>query len=256
MNLYEKITKKLSDTFFIYRSAFLPKSSLKVECPSCGWKGPEFLPNAARKNARCPKCDSKERHRLYFLYLKTVIPTNRQLKVLHFAPEKIITRLFRSFQNIDYLSADLNPAKAMVKQDITQTTFADNTFDIIFCSHVLEHIPDDQMAMKELRRILKPDGFAILQVPVKDNFNGKRIDKTYEDFSITDPAERAKAFGQFDHVRVYGRDFSERLQKAGFKVRIDKFAESLGEVNIRRYAILPDDPTTNETEGWIYYCQK
>jgi SAM-dependent methyltransferase len=184
------------------------------------------------------------------------VPTNRQLKVLHFAPEKIITRLFQSFKNIDYLSADLDPTKAMAKQDITNTTFADNSFDIIFCSHVLEHIPDDHQAMKEIRRILRPDGFAILQVPVKDNFNGIRIEKTYEDFNITDPKERAIAFGQFDHVRVYGRDFKDRLEKAGFKVRIDKFADTLGEANIRKYAILPEDPTTNETEGWIYHCLK
>ncbi len=116
-----------------------------------------------------------------------MIPAGKSLKVLHFAPEKILTQLFRSYTSIDYLSADLNPAKAMVKQDITGTTFNDNAFDIIFCAHVLEHIPDDGKAMRELRRILKPDGFAILQVPIKDHFNGRDITTTYEDFSITDP---------------------------------------------------------------------
>lgn len=259
MNLYQKVSKKLSDLYHTHVSPVLAGSNgQRVECPFCGWKGPAFLPNGlhVRKNSRCPKCDSLERHRLYYLYLQRIIPAGRQLKVLHFAPEKILTRLFRSYTNIDYLSADLNPAKAMVKQDITGTTFEDNSFDIIFCAHVLEHIPDDGKAMRELRRILKPDGFAVLQVPIKDCYNGRTITSTYEDFTITDPAGREKAFGQHDHVRVYGRDFKDRLEKAGFQVRVDKFIASLGEEAVKHYALLPQDTTVTETEGWIYYCTK
>jgi len=259
MNLSQRASKKLSDLYHTHLSPVLAGSKgRKVECPFCGWQGPEFLPNGLpeRRNSRCPKCDSLERHRLYYLYLQQVIPANKPVKVLHFAPEKILTRLFRSYTNIDYLSADLNPAKAMVKQDITGTTFDDNSFDIIFCAHVLEHIPDDIKAMRELRRILKPDGFAILQVPIKDHFNGRDITTTYEDFSITDPKERERAFGQFDHVRVYGRDFKDRLEKAGFTVRPDKFLETLGPEKVKRYAVLPQDETATETEGWIYFCTK
>jgi SAM-dependent methyltransferase len=257
MNFSQKLSKKVSDVYHSYSPILLPASRLKVECPFCGWKGTSFLPNGvdARPNARCPKCNSLERHRLYYLYLKKVIPADRPVKVLHFAPEKILSNLFRSFPKVEYLSADLNPAKAMVKQDITAITYPDASFDIIFCSHVLEHIPDDLLAMRELRRVLKPGGFALLQVPVKDHFNGRVIEKTYEDFTITDPKGRQQAFGQFDHVRVYGRDFKDRLEKSGFQVSVEKFAESLSPALLQRYALLPQGVTATETEGWIYHCR-
>jgi predicted SAM-dependent methyltransferase len=219
-----------------------------VNCPLCNWKGDEFLPfgvkpSKPRKNAMCPKCGSLERHRLYYLYLnlRKIIDPNKKLNVLHFAPENIITFAFRSFENINYLSADINPGSAMVKEDITNISFDDNSFDIVFCSHVLEHIEDDIKAMKEIHRILKPDGFAILQVPIAD------MDKTFEDFTITDPNEREKVFGQNDHVRIYGRDYKDRLIKSGFNVKIDKFIDDLGEHNVKRFALL------NES---IYFCTK
>lgn len=257
MNLYQKALKKASDIFHTY-APLLSFSSPKVECPFCGWKGKSFLPNGVdvRQNARCPKCDSLERHRMYYLYLKQSLPSERQLKTLHFAPEKIMTGLFKSMKNVDYLSADLNPAKAMIQQDVTNITFPENTFDFILCSHVLEHVPDDHKAMTELHRVLKPEGFAILQVPIKKFFNGKVIDKTYEDFSITDPGERQKVFGQHDHVRIYGQDYKERLEKAGFTVTLDKFIERIGSEKALRYALMPQDKSTTEMDGWIYYCTK
>jgi len=143
--------------------------------------------------------------------------------------------------NVTYLSADINPKNAMVKEDITQTSFNDDAFDIIFCSHVLEHIEDDRKAMKELFRILKPGGFAILQVPIKDT------KETFEDFSVTDPKERENLFGQHDHVRLYGRDYKDRLQKAGFHATVDKFVEKLDPAIIKKYA-LPQES--------IYFCTK
>lgn len=258
MTLFDKIHKKLGDLRQEYLPTILPTSSQKVECPFCGWKGPSFLPNGVevRRNARCPRCDSLERHRLYYLYLGSIIPKDRLINVLHFAPEKILTNLFKSFPNITYLSADIVPGKAMITADITQTTFEDNAFDLIFCSHVLEHVPDDHKAMTELHRILNPTGFAILQVPIKTHFNGREINKTYEDFTITDPKEREKAFGQHDHVRVYGLDFKNRLEKANFAVTLVKYADQLGEIERKRYCVLPDHVSTSATEGWIYYCTK
>jgi SAM-dependent methyltransferase len=259
MTFKEKVAKKLSDTYHTYVPALLNSASeLKVECPCCGWKGPEFLPNGVevRRNARCPKCDSLERHRMYYLYLRKKIVSDKKLSVLHFAPERILTRLFRSYENIDYVSADIDPKKAMRKEDITGTSFADSSFDIIFCSHVLEHIEDDHKAMRELMRILKPDGFAILLVPIKEKFNGKVIVKTYEDFTIRDPEQREKVFGQKDHVRIYGRDYKDRLEKAGFRVTIDKFIESLPADLVERYALLPQHASASETDGWIYYCTR
>lgn len=229
-----------------------------VKCPFCGWNGKEFLPFGVRprKNARCPQCGSLERHRLYYLYLKKILPKDKLLKVLHFAPEKILTELFKSYANINYLSADLNPKNAMVKEDITNISFNNNSFDVVFCSHVLEHIKDDINAMKEVHRILKPEGFAILQVPIKDKFLTKMTAKTFEDFSITEPKERERVFGQSDHVRIYGRDYKGRLESAGFKVKVEKFVDSLKKGEVEKFALLPNECSCIETEGWIYFCTK
>lgn len=258
MKFQKKVAKKINDLYHTYIPPLLQGSKNGVECPCCAWKGKKFLPNGVdvRMNARCPKCDSLERHRLYYLYLKKNIPTDRQLKVLHFAPERILTKLFKSYRNISYLSADIDPQKAMCREDITDISFPENSFDIIFCSHVLEHIEDDQKAMRELARVLKPDGFAVLLVPIKDIFNGRRIETTYEDFTIKDPHEREKAFGQKDHVRVYGRDFKDRLETAGFSVSIDKFVNNLPAEVVSRHSLVPQHPSASETDGWIYVCTK
>ncbi|SUW09327.1 type 11 methyltransferase [Brachyspira pilosicoli] len=219
-------------------------------CPICGYSGKEFLPFGVvkRKNAQCPNCKSLERHRLYYLYLLRKINADKKLKVCHFAPEKSIKDTFDLFKNIDYISCDIVPNRAMCVQDITSTTFEDNYFDIVFCSHVLEHIPDDIKAMKELRRILKPDGFAILQVPYFYNWKGEELKTTYEDFSITSPEEREKAFGQNDHVRVYTKeDYVNRLNKSGFNVYEDNFYYTLSDKAIKKYSLI---------EEVIFYCTK
>ncbi|MFA6547319.1 MAG: methyltransferase domain-containing protein [Candidatus Magasanikbacteria bacterium] len=227
-----------------------------VNCPCCGWKGKNFLSSGKRHNVLCPNCGSFERHRLYYLYLKNTIPTDIKIKILHFAPEKVITNLFKSYSNAEYLSVDINPKAAMMQADITNLPFNDNSFDIIFCSHVLEHIVDDNKALKELFRVLKPDGFAIIQVPIKDEFNGKKINQTFEDSNITSPQDREKFFGQSDHVRVCGRDYSDRFKTAGFKVEINKFIDNFTVSDIKKFGLLPEDDSCTETEGWIYYCTK
>jgi predicted SAM-dependent methyltransferase len=256
MTQLSKISTALSDYYLTFiNPIFFNK---KVECPCCGWKGPAFCSHGVevRKNARCPRCNSLERHRLYHLFLKEHIKEAGLLKVLHFAPEKIITKLFKQYNHIDYLSADLDPKKGMVVEDITQLSFPDNSFDIIFCSHVLEHIADDHKAMKEVYRVLKPNGFALLQVPIKDVFNGKVIQATYEDSTITSPADRERVFGQHDHVRIYGRDYKDRLIKAGFAVQVIDLPKQLGDALVKQYALLPQLESANETDGWIYYCTK
>jgi len=130
---------------------------------------------------------------------------------LHVAPETCLADKFK--KEYDYLSIDLDGKKAMMAMDLTAMTFDDNSFDAIVCNHVLEHIPNDKKAMKELYRVLKPGGWASLQVPIKG-------DVTQEDLSVTDPKERLRLYGQEDHVRYYGRDFAERLKDAGFEVSI------------------------------------
>jgi len=216
-----------------------------LHCPCCGGNFPLFLPGGVklRPNARCPRCQSLERHRLIWLYLmrRTPLPGGR-LKVLHFAPEPCIGDALRNLPDIDYTSADLYSPLAMVKMDITDIRYPDDTFDVILCNHVLEHIPDDRKAMAEMHRVLKPGGWAILQVPLN-----RAREATFEDPAVTTPAERERLFGQADHVRWYGRDYPERLRRAGFDVRIDAFAAGLDEAEVKRCRIVRED---------IYLCSK
>ena len=195
-----------------------------------------FLPyghQKTRKNVLSPSTLSLERHRLLWLYLtnKTDFFT-APLKVLHFAPEQAFFKRFRRMKNLDYTTTDLVSPLADVKADICDLPFEDNTYDFIICNHVLEHIPDDIKAMSELFRILKPGGRAILQIPQDLN-----RDETYEDFSITDPSEREKHFGQYDHVRVYGKDYFERLRSVGFKVEEVDYSSELSDDEIDRYRL-------------------
>lgn len=256
MDLIKKILKKVQHIY--YGIPILLSKKKNVKCPFCNWEGKEFFPFGIkiRKNAKCPRCGSLERHRLCYLYLKKVIPKNKKMKVLHFAPEKILTNLFKSYENIEYLSADINSRKAMVKEDITNLSFKDDSFDIIFCSHVLEHIEDDIKAMKEIKRVLKQNGFAILQVPIYKEFNGKKIKKTFEDFSIKSPKEREKVFGQYDHVRIYGKDYKDRLEKAGFKVNVDRFIDSLGKEDVKRFGLIREENEFSDADNWIWFCEK
>jgi len=145
--------------------------------------------------------------------------------------------------NLDYLSADFAAEWAMEKMDITDIQYVDNTFDAILCNHVLEHIPDDKKAMKELSRVLKPNGWAILQVPLDPN-----LDKTFEDPSVTSPEERKRVFGQKDHVRIYGKDYKDRLEEAGFDVKVDNFVEELNEETVDKYGLRRDHN--------VYFCSK
>jgi len=217
-----------------------------VECPICKWVGKKFRDldcgyGHIYNNAECPKCKSQPRHRILYLYLKKHIRKDKKIKLLHFAPFSL-KKLFTSYKNIEYLSVDIDPKKAMKKEDITKLSFKDNSFDIIICIHVLEHIKDDKKAMKELYRVLKKGGFAIIDVPL--DYSKKETD---EDFSVTDPIERTKRFLQHDHVRLYGRDFKDKLKKAGFKVKVDKFADTLSITQKEKYG-LENKP--------IYFCMK
>jgi SAM-dependent methyltransferase len=169
---------------------------------------------------------------------------SEKLTVLEIAPIDSLQNIFRNLKNLTYVSADLTSPIAMMKMDITETGQPDNRYDCIICYHVLEHIPDDEKAMRELFRILKPGGWAIVQSPVE---YGR--EKTFEDPAIVTPEQREKSFGQHDHVRIYGRDYQERLTKAGFTVLPDDYAQTLTEHEVKRYSILT-------SEGPIYLCVK
>jgi SAM-dependent methyltransferase len=203
----------------------------------------KFLPYGrlhSRKNALSPATLSLERHRLMWLFLqqKTHFFTDR-LKVLHIAPEYCFISLFKKCPNLDYLTGDLDSPLADIHLDINQLPFEDNHFDVIFCNHVLEHIPDDVHAMRELCRVLRPGGWAILQVPMRLG-----AAHTEEDITLTDPKERERRFLQDDHFRLYGLDYKDRLEKAGFQVHIDKMVDEMPATTRDSFALMPGE--------WLY----
>ena len=231
----------------------------KCECPFCKHHLLKFLPeglnapalkknNVAgggyRLNVVCPACYSSDRERLVYLYLKNKTDVfSKNLKLLHIAPERSLQKVFMSHKNIDYISGDLDSPFAMKKIDITNIKYEDNSFDVIICNHVLEHIIDDQLAMSELYRVLKPGGWAILQVPIS-----LTLSKTYENSKAVTMSDRIQEFGQNNHVRIYGQDYKNRLKKAGFSVRTYSFVDEFGKSEIIRYGINKDE--------LVYVCSK
>ena len=215
--------------------AFSLKGS-KYTDPIDGKSFKKFLPYGyedQRENVLSPSTLSLERHRLLWLYLKNESAIfSAPLKLLHFAPEQAFYKRFRKMKNLEYTTTDLNSPLADVKADICNLPFDDNSFDFILCNHVLEHIPDDTKAMKELYRILRPGGTAILQIP-----QDLQRANTFEDNSITSRKERAKIFGQYDHVRVYGRDYFDKLRSIGFKVEEVDYTQTLSASEIDTFRL-------------------
>ncbi|MEL4309030.1 class I SAM-dependent methyltransferase [Joostella sp. CR20] len=200
-----------------------------------------FLPygyGTQRENVLAPGTLSLERHRLLWLYLKTETDFfTKPIKLLHFAPEQAFYNLFRNQKNLEYTTTDIESPLADVKADICNLPFEDNSYDVIFCNHVLEHIKDDETAMKELYRVLKPGGWGIFQIPQDINRS-----VTFEDDSIVDKKKRAEIFGQYDHVRVYGLDYFDRLRNVGFDVKEVHFAKDfLTSEEIKKYALNPNE---------------
>jgi SAM-dependent methyltransferase len=221
----------------------------RYEDPINGKTYRKFLPYgyggiSKRENVLSPGTISLERHRLMWLYLKnrTDFFTARY-KVLHIAPEQCFYKLFRKMPNLDYTTGDYNSPIADVHFDLHKVPFEDNTFDVIFCNHVLEHVEDDAQCMRELYRIMKPGGWGIFQVPIDIT-----REKTYEDKSITSPEEREKHFWQKDHVRLFGLDYKDRLAAAGFHVKEDDYVKTFTPEQIDRYRI-------SNYEA-IYLCRK
>ena len=232
-----------------YLSSFRYLGS-RYHCPFCNVRFARFLPDGFdlgvleekqvvgagyRLNSKCPRCFSKDRERLLYLFLKHKKPQvfERRMALLHVAPEKNLARFLRALPNVEYLSADLDSPIAGEVMDVTDLPLADDAYDVILCCHVLEHVEDDGAAMRELFRVLKPGGFAILQVPISYAQAATR-----EDPSITGPREREAAFGQSDHVRIYGPDYFRRLESAGFRVTVHDPAQDFDPRDVTRYALL------------------
>lgn len=197
-----------------------------------------FLPygyGTQRNNVLSPSTLSLERHRLLWLYLQNetdFFNPKKSLKVLHFAPEQAFYKRFRSQKNLDYTTTDLFSPLADVKADICHLPFEDDQYDLVLCNHVLEHIPDDTKAMQELYRVLKPGGMGIFQIP-----QDLSREVTFSDDSITDAKERAKIFGQYDHVRVYGRDYFNKLRSIGFKVIEEDYTTKINPELVEKYCL-------------------
>jgi SAM-dependent methyltransferase len=219
---FQKIIKNLKNPF---NSPTIAKYTfgqfrrvIRSYCPICGCGSSSLFISFGiprRANAFCPSCGSVERHRFIWLCLENegLLRQTEQLSLLHFAPEKCFVPRFEKIFGIGYMTGDIELGRAKMVVDITNICFESESHNYIVCNHVLEHIPDDYKALKELYRVLKKDGTAFLSVPIKGEI-------TDEDLSIADPDERTKRFGQFDHVRYYGMDFKTRIESVGFQVSV------------------------------------
>ena len=209
----------------------------QFEDPIDGSKYRKFLPygygEKLRDNALCPGTLSLERHRLLWLYLNRETDFLHQpLKVLHLAPEQVFYNRFRQFKHWNYTTADLYSPLADVKADICELPFEDNEFDLILCNHVLEHIYDDDKAMKEIFRVLNKNGIAILQVPIDI-----KSDLTHEGRDLYDKEVRNKLFGQYDHLRMYGLDYFKKLKKVGFNVKNIDYLSKLTKEEVEKFSL-------------------
>lgn len=232
---------------------------VKHLCPFCGGRFRRLLPfglnlpvfqragivgGGTRDQGLCPVCFSSDRERLVFLYLqRRTAVFSRPHTLLHVAPERRLRDALERLRGTRYVSADLSSPDVMVRLDIARSPFCDGSFDAIICNHVLEHVPNDGAAMREILRLLKPGGWALLQVPI-----GLALAETFEDPSATTPEAREAAFGQRDHVRIYARDYKQRLESAGFRVDVDGFVGELERTQAERYGL---DPREN-----LYLCRK
>jgi SAM-dependent methyltransferase len=216
-------------------------------CPICETYHEKFnvFGYNLREDALCPNCRSLERHRLSWLVIKDKLNnvdfSNKNM--LHIAPEKVFVSKFSNLFNEKYLTADLNDKSTKIKMDITSIDYSDDSFDFIYCSHVLEHIEDDRKAMRELSRVVKKDGWAILLVPIMTK------GPTEEDFSIIASEERMQHYGHPDHVRNYGNDYKDRLEESGWKVTIIHAKDFLTPQEIEIMGI-------TKAAGEIYFCTK
>jgi SAM-dependent methyltransferase len=233
----------------------------RYECPFCGHRFRRMIPRGLkhgvlfdkrvvgggwRRDAFCPGCSSYDRERLVYLYLKNKTSAlTAASKILHIAPERVLEKLFRKVPGIDYTTGDLFSKVVDVKLDVTAIQFPDDAFDLTLCNHVMEHVPDDRRAMREIFRTLKPGGMAIIQTPVSTV-----LQTTDEELADIPEAERIRRFGQRDHCRIYAQDYVQRLSSSGFAVETFRWKdepEKFGGVE-NKYALNPEEV--------VFVCRK
>ncbi len=210
----------------------------KYQDPISGKTYRKFLPygyggRAKRDNVLCPGSLSLERHRLLWLYLKNKTDFfTKNYKMLHIAPEQCFYKLFKAQKNLNYTTGDYNSPIADIHFDLHKAPFEDNSFDVIFCNHVLEHVENADICMKELYRIMNKGGWGIFQVPLDVT-----REKTYEDKSIITEADRELHFWQKDHLRLFGLDYKDKLQNAGFTVIVDDYVNTLTPQDVEKFRL-------------------
>jgi SAM-dependent methyltransferase len=233
---------KLAGRRAYLRVAGVVNAGSRVACPCCGKQMRKFA-RFHGLHDQCPTCGSLMRHRAMLLHLRDVLDIPQHGgSVLHVGPGPSLSHWLNSLGTVEYLSADINPAVADVQADITSMPFADNSFDYVICVHVLEHVPDDRTAMREMVRVLRPGGTAVIQVPPSD------LEETFEDPDVTAPEDRERLFGQYDHVRVCGADYGGRLDEAGFDVVEEDYVTRLTAAERVQYALRVGEP--------FYVCVK
>jgi len=224
----------------------LPYHGRGTYCPVCEKTFSRFLRFGVvpRENALCPWCGALERHRFVWLFFrtKTDLFDGTPKRVLHVAPESCLEARLHDQLREGYLTADLSDPKAMVQLDITNIRYPDSTFDVVYASHVFEHVPDDRRAMQECYRVLRPAGWAVLNVPIT-------APATFEDRTAVGPEQRLRIFGHRDHVRAYGPDYASRLAAAGFGVQIVRVSDVAADEDAVVMGL-------TEASGEIYYCTK
>lgn len=211
-------------------------------CPICGTQRRKFMPYGyvtSREDALCPHCLSLERHRMIWLWItRNTTLLNDHPRLLHIAPEVSLMRHFKKMYrgSEGYITADLESPLADMHFDVQQIPLADSSIDVLICNHLLEHVEDDRRAMRELYRVLHSGGWGIMLVPEE-----RKRATTFEDDTITDPKLRTELFGQYDHRRIYGRDYDDRLREAGFRVERTAVSSFATEEERRLYSLGDDD---------------
>ncbi len=240
--------KRINRIFARVKNLFLKiyYTGTKRLCPVCGRSSRKFHRSKRdfRQDAQCVYCGSLERQRFAWLYLtkKTDLFDGKWKRMLHIAPEECFENKIRKQLGDDYITADLLNPKAILKMDITDIKYPDESFHVIYCSHVLEHIENDRKAISELFRVLRKNGWAIIMVPVN-------ADKTFDDPAALDPQSRLRIFGHKGHVRRYGPDFADRLREAGFQVKVINVSDLFDEKEIIHMGLTP-------ACGDLFYCVK
>jgi SAM-dependent methyltransferase len=204
----------------------------RLECPCCGETFGSFRPRSDRPDARCPRCDSYERHRVLWTWMRDNDVLGADLDVLHIAPEPVFEGRLRAMPNLRYTGGDLFPKGDQVRVDLNEIPFAEGSFDLVICNHVLDEIPDDRRAIAEIHRVLRPGGRLITQTPVHPE-----RETTLDDPSLS-AAERRRVFGTADDVRIYSPDdFRARLAEPGFDVTVVDYVAELDPAVVERYAL-------------------